>query len=130
MVKIIYAWMKRRRKPRTRLKPRPPALTVKQILVWADQYHKSCGKWPKGKGGRIGGSLGENDGELARIKAALHLGPFQRRRYRRPGPRPGTVRRCHSLPASVAGIVEIDIADPFVLHRRQAVPPLRAASSE
>lgn len=43
--------------PRKKRKKRPlarkPDLTIDQILVWADDFHRHTGRWPKGDSGRI-----------------------------------------------------------------------------
>ncbi|TWT39995.1 hypothetical protein RAS1_43860 [Phycisphaerae bacterium RAS1] len=38
---------------------RPPPLTIKQLLAWADAHHKQTGCWPNTKSGEIPGSGGE-----------------------------------------------------------------------
>ncbi len=49
----------------------PPPLSAEQILVWADAYHKSEGKWPKD----VSGSIAEVPGETwAGIHSALVRG--------------------------------------------------------
>jgi hypothetical protein len=42
-----------------RNKSRPPHLTLKQILSWADAWHGRTGQWPRHKSGPIPGSDGE-----------------------------------------------------------------------
>jgi hypothetical protein len=39
--------------------PRRARLTIKQILAWADEYHRRTGRWPSMSSGRIPGSNGE-----------------------------------------------------------------------
>jgi hypothetical protein len=36
-----------------------PELTIEQILVWADEFHRQTGKWPTENSGRIANSGGE-----------------------------------------------------------------------
>ncbi len=38
----------------------PPALTVKQILAWADVHHRRTGDWPTSQSGPIAGAAGES----------------------------------------------------------------------
>src|SRR5437763_710112 len=47
------------------------ALTVKEILAWADAYHDAIGQWPKSSSGRIAGTLFET---WAGVDNALRLG--------------------------------------------------------
>ncbi len=49
----------------------PAALTVKQILNWADAHHRRTGRWPLHRSGAIPEAPREN---WAIIEAALRLG--------------------------------------------------------
>jgi hypothetical protein len=40
-------------------RPPKPALTVKQILAWADAHHGRTGQWPSARSGPVAGSEGE-----------------------------------------------------------------------
>jgi len=48
-----------------------PHLTLKQILAWADQYHRAQGAWPNRDAGAISGSHGES---WSKVVAALEQG--------------------------------------------------------
>src|SRR5438128_752055 len=48
-----------------------PALSVSQILAWADTYRERTGNWPKKTSGRIGGALGDT---WTAVEMALRYG--------------------------------------------------------
>jgi hypothetical protein len=48
-----------------------PALTIKQILKWADAHHQKTGRWPNRVSGAVVGAPGE---KWANIRAALSQG--------------------------------------------------------
>jgi hypothetical protein len=50
---------------------RPPVLTVKQILQWADAHNQKTGEWPKSTSGGVMGASGE---KWANIRTALVQG--------------------------------------------------------
>ena len=56
---------RRRNKQHPRTLPR---LTIKQILVWADQHYRRTGRWPKAGSGRVPASGGET---WSKIHSAL-----------------------------------------------------------
>jgi len=58
---------RRRRRPRYR----KPALSVKQILAWADDEHAQTGRWPTCHGGRV---IGTDDESWSAIDLCLRLG--------------------------------------------------------
>jgi len=43
----------------TRNKARPPQLTIKQILAWANEHRASTGQWPRATSGVIVDTNGE-----------------------------------------------------------------------
>jgi hypothetical protein len=45
--------------------PRPP-LTIRQVLLWADDFHATTGKWPSVYSGQIPGTQGETWSSVAR----------------------------------------------------------------
>jgi hypothetical protein len=51
-------WRRKKRQKR-RGSPRAPALSIPQILAWADKYRARTGTWPIATSGGIPGSLGE-----------------------------------------------------------------------
>jgi hypothetical protein len=59
--------------PRRRRPPAPPkpTLSVRQILAWADAYHRRWGRWPKRNSGYIAGTAGET---WSAVDAALYRG--------------------------------------------------------
>ncbi len=74
----------------------PPKLTVKQILKWADRYHKVNGKWPGERSGPIEGVDGETwrtvsqamvDGRRGLRGGSSLAKALDRYRRKRPGPR-------------------------------------------
>ncbi len=48
-----------------------PRLTIKQVLAWADAYHRRSGQWPTTRSGAIEGSSGET---WMNISTSLHDG--------------------------------------------------------
>src|ERR1700755_1191415 len=50
--------MLRRRKRKKRPAWRPPPLTIRQILEWADDFFERRGRWPTESSGRIPGAFG------------------------------------------------------------------------
>ncbi len=50
---------------------RPPGLSVRQILAWADAYHERTGQWPIRASGAVDGVVGET---WEGINSALRLG--------------------------------------------------------
>src|SRR5207245_1968608 len=54
-----------------RRQPKRPALTVAQILIWADTHHRDTGSWPTAKSGTVLGAPGEY---WAAIDQALYRG--------------------------------------------------------
>jgi hypothetical protein len=58
---------KKKRRPQA---PRPD-LTIAQILTWADDHHARTGRWPRGTGGTIHGTLDE---KWRNVNQALFLG--------------------------------------------------------
>jgi len=54
-----------------RNKKRLPHLNKEQILLWADAYHETHGKWPNGDSGPIEGTQGET---WNRVTSALAKG--------------------------------------------------------
>src|SRR5262249_29081958 len=44
---------------RKRYRPYKSLLTIKQILAWADAYHRRHGEWPYSAAGRIPGTISE-----------------------------------------------------------------------
>jgi hypothetical protein len=45
-------------------RPPKPALTVKQILTWADAHRARTGRWPSARSGRVDGGDGETWGAV------------------------------------------------------------------
>ena len=50
---------------------RPPNLSTKQILQWADDYHETHGKWPNASSGMVQNAPGE---DWKNINMSLHVG--------------------------------------------------------
>jgi hypothetical protein len=50
---------------------RPPALTLKQVLAWADSHHRRTGRWPNRNSGTV---MDAPDETWLAIYAALHHG--------------------------------------------------------
>jgi hypothetical protein len=63
--------VKRRLKTSPRLSKRPPDLSIKQILEWADEWYLHNKRWPTNRSGRIPGSLGET---WFRVDSAMRRG--------------------------------------------------------
>jgi hypothetical protein len=93
-------------------RPRRPALTVAQILSWADAYRRRTGQWPNARGGPVVGEAGET---WKGIESALSCG-------RRGLPRDDTLYR---LLRRERGLAESRRRPPD-LARRAEVSRLRA----
>jgi hypothetical protein len=50
---------------------RRPALSLQQVLEWADEHHRSTGRWPTSTSGQVAGKDGE---DWQNINTALRLG--------------------------------------------------------
>ncbi len=117
---------KRRVKRRKLPVARPPELTVKQILGWADEFHERTGRWPRVMEGRISGSLGET---WARVHSALASGsrglPGGSSLAKLLAERRG-VRNSHNLPPLTCEQI-LGWADEF--HRREGAWPTKWSGS-
>jgi hypothetical protein len=45
----------------------PPALTLEQILTWADAYHEAHGRWPNGNSGQVVTAPAENWNNISQM---------------------------------------------------------------
>jgi hypothetical protein len=73
--RVIYQHQfQKRRKPRKRRVAPKPELTVTQILAWADEFHRSAGRWPTRNFGRIPGSGGETWSAVNAVLESGHRG--------------------------------------------------------